>query len=133
MRNDALGKKKVIEAIPKVDSTSGSEALSLPKADGALSRFEGFRRGHVAALSPDLFLLLFEHAQGMPSIEAELVLQDPRCGLPNSGFMPSDKERPSDMLDLLVRLIHLCPHTEALAAPSIAPESNPGINYRQGV
>jgi hypothetical protein len=47
--------------------------------------------------------------------------------------VPSNKECPSDMLDFLVRLIHLCPHTEAPTAPSTAPESNPGINCRQGV
>jgi hypothetical protein len=61
------------------------------------------------------------------------VLKNPRCSFPSPGFVPSNKECPSDMLDFLVRLIHLCPHTEAPTAPSTAPESNPGINCRQGV
>jgi hypothetical protein len=85
------------------------------------------------ALNPDLFPLLFERAQGVPGIETELVLQDPRRSFPNAGFMPSNKECASDMLDFLVRLIHLCPHTEAVMAPLAAPERNSGSNFRQRV
>jgi hypothetical protein len=47
--------------------------------------------------------------------------------------MPSNKECASDMLDFLVRLIHLCPHTEAVMAPLAAPERNSGSNFRQRV
>jgi hypothetical protein len=76
-------------------------------------RLKGSSRCHFTPISPNVLLLLFKHAQSMPSVEAELVLQNPRCSFPCPGFVPSNKECPSDMLDFLVRLIHLCPHTEA--------------------
>jgi hypothetical protein len=98
--------------------------LGPSKGRGApLGGLERSSRRHVTALGPNLLLLLLEHAQGLPGVETELVPQDPRCGLPNSGFIPSGKERPSDMLNLLVRPIHLCPHTEALRSP--VPETIP--------
>lgn len=87
--------------------------LWLPRTNGALRRFEGFRRVLVTALAPALLLLPLEHTQGVAGIETKLMLQDPRRGFPNSGFMPGNEECASDVLDFLVRLIHLCPHTEA--------------------
>ena len=91
-----------------------SRCLSAPEVNSVLRRrFERLRRGLVTALAPALLLLSFEHAQGVAGIKTKLMLQDPRRSFPNSGFMPSDEKCTSDMLDFLVRLIHLCPHTEA--------------------
>ncbi|WP_204239326.1 hypothetical protein [Microvirga arvi] len=44
------------------------------------------------------------------------MLQRLRCIFPNGGFVPSEKERSGNLLDLQVRLIHLCPQRETYAS-----------------
>jgi hypothetical protein len=65
-----------------------------------------------------LFLAPLHHAQGLPGIEAKLMLQAPGGILPSFRLMPSDKERPGNMLDLKIHLIHLCPHGETVVSLS---------------
>ncbi len=100
---------------PSPDRGSGNDVQlrdvpDVVKAEGTLRRLAGFHNSHALGFNPDLLLLLFECAQRVPGIKTKLVLQNPRRSFPNPGFMPSDEECPSDLLDFLVRLIHLCPH-----------------------
>jgi hypothetical protein len=46
------------------------------------------------------------------------MLQSSGCIFPNGGFMPGEKERSGDLLDLQVNLIHLCPQEKPLRLSS---------------
>jgi hypothetical protein len=61
-----------------------------------------------------LLLPLPKHADGLTSVEAEVMLESARRILPNSSFYASTKERLSNVLDLLIHLIHMCPYRETL-------------------
>ncbi len=63
-------------------------------------------------------MLRLKHADGLAGIKAELMLENARRILPNSTFDASTEKRTSDLLDLLIYLIHLCPYREVSAAYS---------------
>jgi hypothetical protein len=59
-----------------------------------------------------------KHADGLAGIKAEFMLENTRCILPNPTFDASTEKRTSDLLDLLIYLIHLCPYRENSVASS---------------
>ncbi len=63
-------------------------------------------------------MLRLKHADGLAGIKAEFMLENARCILPNSTFNASTEKRTSDLLDLLIYLIHLCPYREDSVAYS---------------
>ena len=96
------------------------------------SSLEGVEPQRFTGSGPCPLLVLLEHADGLPGIKAKLVLEDPRCSFPGSVLMPGNKKRASDMLDVLIRLFHLRPRSEALR-PCPSDRKPFQSNVEQGV